>query len=227
MKASIIVPAKNENENFAFLLPRLKKVLKDGHEIIIVDDVPEGTESIIKPEKNLRVINNHVFKGKGYAMQLGFKNAQNEICIIVDADLAHSPEDIPKLLKPLEDPSVGVVIGSRALGGSDEYDPIRAIGNSFLTLTFNFFFGITLFDSINGFKAVRRNIVADGLKINDMEIEYEILGRCIRKGYKIKEVASHEAARQYGVAKLFALKHGYKFMKQIIIEGLKYRLGFD
>lgn len=228
MKATIVIPAKHETENLKILLRKLKALYDDKYEIIVVDDVEKPDQKIsYLPENlsNIKIIKNVNWKGKGYAMKLGFKEAKHDVVVVMDADLSHMPEDLGKLLAPLKNKKVGIAIGSRAMGGSDEYTPIRTIGNTFLTSVFNLFFGTKLFDSINGYKAIRKEILKDELNCNDMEIEFEILARCLKKGYKIVEVPSHELARLYGKAKLNSLEHGSKFLKQIIVEGLKYKMG--
>jgi len=225
MRASVIIPAKDENRNLKILLKKMKRLYNNKYEIIVVDDVKSLNRKITYLDKNssVKVIRNINWKGKGYALKLGFQEAANDIAVVMDSDLSHMPEHLERLLEPLKNKKVGVVIGSRALGGSDEYNPIRTIGNAFLTGLFNLFFNTNLFDSINGYKAIRKSILAD-LKNNDMEIEFEILAKCLKTGYRIVEVPSHEMARAYGKAKLKTVEHGFKFFKQILIEGIKYRL---
>lgn len=228
MKASIIIPAKNENKNLKILLEKIKELYDNQYEIIVVDDIKSHDQKINYVPKNLavKVIKNLDWNGKGYAIKLGFKEATNNIVVVMDADLSHMPEDLEKILEPLKSKKIGIVIGSRALGGSDEYTTIRTIGNTLLTGVFNLFFCTSLFDSINGYKAMRRDIVETPLKCNNMEIEFEILARCLKMGFKIVEVPSHERVRKYGKAKLNSLEHGFKFLKQIVWEGIKFRFGF-
>lgn len=221
MKASIVIPTRNEKKNLTVLLSSMKKLHGNKYEVLVVDDSTDGTHEV--PGKfGYKVIRNKVRKGKGYAMRVGFENAKNDIIVVMDADLSHKPEDIPKLLEPFKNKKVGVVIGSRILGGSDEYTFFRALGNILITGSFNMFFGTSLFDSVNGFKAMRKK-VTKGLKVDGFDIEFEILSKCLTKGHTIEEVASHEQSRRFEEPKFNAFVNGMEFFKRIVIEAVKYR----
>lgn len=222
MKASIIIPTYNEKKNVAVILSKIKKLYGKKYEVIVVDDSTDGTYELAK-RMGAKAIRNEVRRGKGYAMRVGFQNATGDVVVVMDADQSHQPEDIPKLIEPMKDKKVGIVIGSRILGGSDEYTFFRAIGNVMITGAFNTFFKTNLLDSVNGFKAIRKEIT-EGLKVDGFEIEFEMLGKCMSKGYKIVEVPSHERSRAFGQPKFKAFKNGMEFFKQIVIEGTKYRL---
>ena len=72
------------------------------------------------------------------------KPTKNNIIVMMDADLSHKPEDIKYLIEPLKNKNVGLVIASRSLGGSEEYDFVRAIGNIILTNFCNFIIIVSL-----------------------------------------------------------------------------------
>jgi dolichol-phosphate mannosyltransferase len=139
----------------------------------------------------------------------------------MDADYSHRAEDLPKFLGALEE-GVGLVIGSRVYGGSDEYTPIRALGNVFLTYALGLFMGRYLSDALNGYKAFRRQVFDDFHYTSKMfEIEIELLANTLRKGWKILEISSHERARLGGEAKSRVIRHGTRFFWRIFTEWLR------
>jgi glycosyltransferase involved in cell wall biosynthesis len=222
-KVSIVIPAHNEEKNLPILLDELEKLYKKKYEILVVNDgSTDKTAEIVKKYK-VRLINNENRGGKGAAVRKGFAAAKNNIIVMMDADLSHKPEDIKNITDPLKDKNVGLVIASRSLGGSEEYNFIRAIGNIVLTNICNFMLGTKVFDALNGYKAFRKEI-SNGLKCNGFEIEIELLANCIKNGYEIKEVASQEKARFSGEKKSHSLSDGWKFFKQIFIESIKLRM---
>ncbi len=222
-KISIVIPAHNEEKNLIILLNKLEKLNKKIFEVIVVNDGSTDKTAEIAKKFNVKLINNKKRVGKGAALRKGFAEAKNNIIVMMDADLSHKPEDIKYLIEPLKNENIGLVIASRSLGGSEEYNFVRAIGNIVLTNICNSLLGTKVFDALNGYKAFKKEISND-LKCNGFEIEIELLANCIKNGYEIKEVASQEKARVYGEKKSHSIFDGWKFLKQIIIESVKLKL---
>ena len=140
---------------------------------------------------------------------------------MMDADYSHRAEDLPIFLLALKD-DVGLVIGSRVVGGSEEYTHIRALGNVFLSATLGLCTGRYLSDALNGYKVFRRDIFTDfEYTSRAFEIEVEIIANALRKGYRVVEVSSHERARAGGEAKSRVIRHGTRFLLRILWEGLR------
>ena len=162
--------------------------------------------------------------GKGIALRQGLAVARGEYLVMMDADYSHRPEDLPQFLTALQE-GAGLVVGSRIYGGSDEYTRVRALGNIILTAAFGLFHGRYLSDALNGYKAFRRDVFTDFTYTSaDFEIEIELLVNCLRKGYRIVEVQSHERMRAHGQSKSRAIRHGTKFLARILSEWLRDRL---
>lgn len=222
---SIVLPAKNEAETIGRVLKEVRTVTASSlHqynvEVIVVDDHSSDSTAVIAVSYGARLLINEYPSGKGYALRYGFERAQGGIIVMMDADGSHSASDLPTLLTPLYQSSeVGLVIGSRVYGGSDEYTRLRAFGNLFLTYMFGFFHGRYLSDALNGYKAFRRDVFT-GARYDSkaFEIEIELLANALRAGYQIIEVPSHERKRAGGVAKSRALKHGLRFLARIFLE---------
>lgn len=226
---SVIIPAKDEEATIGKVLKDLNKVIKKTKkyrfEVIVVDDKSKDKTGAISKKYGAKVIRNMGKSGKGKALALGFKHAKGEFIVMLDADYSHMPEEIPEFLKKLEE-GYGMIIGSRHLGGSEEYTLVRHFGNFVLTSAFRIFFGVMLSDALNGYKAFKRIIIEKyNYKSKDFEIEIELIANTMRQKEKIGEIISHERARAGGKMKSFAPVHGAKFLLKIISEGLKIRLG--
>jgi hypothetical protein len=140
---------------------------------------------------------------------------------MLDADYSHRAEELPHLLQALKD-GVGLVIGSRVVGGSEEYTHVRALGNVFLSATLGLCTGRYLSDALNGFKVFRRDVFTDFTYTSRaFEIEIEIIANALRKGYKIVEVSSHERQRAGGKMKSRVVRHGTRFLLRILWEGFR------
>jgi glycosyltransferase involved in cell wall biosynthesis len=224
-KVTVVIPAKNEETNIGLVLDDLNRTIEQcreyDFEVIVVDDKSADKTSDLASARGARVVRNAGPSGKGRALRLGFANATGDILLMMDADYSHRAEEIPRLLSELND-GAGLVIGSRVYGGSDEYTPIRALGNVFLTYALGAFTGRYLSDALNGFKAFRRDIFDDFTYTSKFfEIEIELIFNTLRKGYQVQEVRSHERARLGGEAKSRVIRHGTRFFLRIFTEWLR------
>lgn len=222
---SIVIPAKDEEDTLGDVLRDLYKTLPGINyyqfEVICVDDHSEDNTAEIAEGFGARVIKNEGEPGKGLALRTGFMTAGGDILVMMDADYSHRPEDLPLFLEELQD-DVGLVIGSRVIGGSEEYTHVRAFGNVFLSTALGVFTGCHLTDALNGYKVFRKDIFTDfDYTSKTFEMEIEIIANTLRKGYRIVEVSSHERARAGGEAKSFVVRHGTRFLLRIMYEGFR------
>jgi glycosyltransferase involved in cell wall biosynthesis len=224
-KLSIVIPARNEEENLGRVLGDLYRTIPGltGYdvEVICVDDHSRDRTAEIARSFGARVVRNEGKGGKGRALRAGFQSATGEIIAMMDADYSHRPEELPTFLEALRD-GVGLVIGSRVVGGSEEYTHIRALGNVFLSAALGLCTRRYLSDALNGYKVFRRIIFAESPFTSDsFEIEIEIIANTLRRGYRVVEVSSHERARAGGEAKSRVIRHGTRFLARILWEGFR------
>lgn len=220
--------ARNEESSIGYVLDEVNKQIDQltnykFEVIIVVDHCDDNTESIAK-EKLACVYHNSKRPGKGNALITGFSKSKGDIIIMLDADGSHDPSDFSKFINALEQ-GAGLVVGSRAKGGSDEYEIIRLFGNVLYTLLVDFLFGVSLTDSLNGYKAVRKEVVKKHrYRSPGFEIEIELLYSAVYNGYNIFEIPSHERKRMAGRMKSNTIIDGFRFLIAIIILGFRYRL---
>ena len=105
MELTVIVPTFNEGPNVAELLRRLGASL-DGRdfEVLFVDDSTDDTPDIIRVVSGtvdfpVRLIRRDApVAGLGGAVLEGLRAADSRWCLVMDGDLQHPPEDIPRML---------------------------------------------------------------------------------------------------------------------------------
>ncbi len=108
---SIVVPIHNEEPSILPLYDRLTSVLfqiRQPYEIIFVDDASsdrsyELLANLIQTDQRLKVIRLRRNFGQTAALSAGFDEARGKIIIAMDGDLQHAPEDIPALLKKIDE----------------------------------------------------------------------------------------------------------------------------
>ena len=117
---SIIVPSYNEEGVIPLAYAELKKVLDKtnyDYEIIFIDDgstdnSPKILKDLAEKDNRLKFIQFSRNFGKEIATSAGIQNATGDAIIMIDADLQHPPENIPKFLEKWEN-GAEVVIGVR------------------------------------------------------------------------------------------------------------------
>lgn len=224
-KISVVIPAQNEEETIGSVLDDMNKIIEQIPEytvdLICVDDHSTDATARIARSYGARVVENPRRPGKGMALRAGFEAAEGDTIVMLDADYSHRAEELPRMLRALTD-GVGLVIGSRVVGGSEEYTHVRALGNVFLSATLGLCTRRYLSDALNGYKVFRRDVFTDFKYTSKaFEIEIEIIANALRKGYRVVEVSSHERARAGGEMKSSVVRHGTRFLLRILWEGLR------
>ena len=198
MNVLVITPTYNERKNIVLLIEKILRKNPEYHLLVVDDNSPDGTGQIVKKMqgkyKNLFIEEREKKSGLGTAYIHGFSWAlKNDYDYIVqiDADLSHNPDDIPKLVKRLEDNDL--VIGSRYTSGVSVVNwPIRRLLLSyFANLYARLITGMHIKDSTGGFKAWKRKVL-ESIKIGDVQsqgysFQIEMNFRALTKGFKIVE----------------------------------------
>jgi len=205
-KASVIVPAYNEERTIKDVIRRVRNVSK-GYEIIVVDDGSADRTAEIAKQENAIVIKLGKNRGKGFACAAGSRKAGCEKIVFIDADLQLKPEEIPKFVSALD--RCDLAIGVREM----KKIPLqRRIANAVARKIL----GVPVRDALCGFRAARkRSLKKMNLTQRRYEFESEMLLAAARNGMKIEEVpvnVSYDAYKGIGMADsarivLFILKN--------------------
>ena len=122
-KGIIIIPTFNEKENIVSLTETILKAIPKVEILVVDDSSPDGTADLVKSLKlefdsRLHLLVRPSKEGLGTAYIEGFKWALEkdyDFVFEMDADFSHNPEELPKLIKHLDDHDL--VIGSRYVKG--------------------------------------------------------------------------------------------------------------
>ncbi len=186
MKVSLIIPAYNEAEHLPSLL---SSVPPPVNEVIIVDDGSTDKTADIARTKGAVVLQHAQNQGKGIAMVSGIHKATGDVVVFMDADLQHHPEDIERLLTPLNQGTADLTIGVRTLGSRNVMPPQRRFTNFLGNLLVYLRTGKWIHDTQSGFRATRKEFL-DRMKFKSQryEIEIEMLIWAYKLGMRIQEV---------------------------------------
>ena len=217
---SVIIPAYNEEKTIGNVIEQTISVM-DGlqrpYEIIIVDDGSKDKTRQIASTYKATVLFNRVNRGKGYTIRKGFKHAQGDLIVTIDADGSHSPKEIPDLLEPLYN-GTDITAGSRFLGtGKYSTKKLHRVGNSFFNMTIRVLTGRHVTDSQTGFRALKKEVI-DKLNLSSLgyDIETEITVKGLRNGFTFQEKPISCTRRKYDISKLRIIHDGPRILKSIL-----------
>lgn len=206
MQLSIIIPLLNEEESLPELHAWIVRVMQANnfsYEILFIDD--GSTDNSWKVISNLSKENEHVkgirFQknyGKSQALNIGFKKAEGDVVITMDADLQDSPDEIPELYNLIVNKNYDLVSGWK----KKRYDSV--LSKNLPSKLFNWAAcktsGLKLHDFNCGLKAYKKEVVKNIDVYGEMHRYIPVLAK--NEGYnRITEKVVIHQARKYGTSK--------------------------
>jgi len=206
MDISIVIPLYNEDESLPELTAWIERVMNMHqffYEIILIDDGStdkswDVIEQLRNANSNIKAIKFQRNYGKSAALNEGFKAAQGEVIITMDADMQDSPDEIPELRKMIIEHNYDLVSGWK----KKRFD--NALTKNLPSKLFNAaarkMSGIQLNDFNCGLKAYKIKVVKCIEVYGEMHRYVPVLAKWA--GFrKIGEKVVEHRARKYGVTK--------------------------
>lgn len=210
MDISVVVPLFNEEESIPELYKWIARVMDEHHysyEVIFVNDgsTDQSWKVIRELSKEHQEVKGIRFRrnyGKSPALFCGFKEAQGDVVITMDADLQDSPDEIPALYNMVTVEGYDLVSGYK----QKRYDPIsKTIPTKLFNATARKISGIKNLHDFNcGLKAYRQEVVKNIEVYGEMHRYIPYLAK--NAGFdKIGEKVVQHQARKYGTSKFMGL----------------------
>lgn len=214
LKQLVVIPTYNERANIQELVPRLLELYPALQILIVDDNSPDGTalaarELIPRAPGRVHLLLREAKSGLGKAYLAGFDWALQRGCenvIQMDADFAHRPEDLERILEALKDHDF--VVGSRyvAMGSIANWEFWRRLVSRAGSVYARAILGAHLNDWTGGFNGWRRTAL-QGLRLEEVRSEgycflIELKYRAIRYGFKGLEVPIVFDDRRVGQSKM-------------------------
>lgn len=208
MKISIVLPAKNESAAIGETIKKIK-ALKVADEIIVVNDGSADQTQRVSEDAGARVITHPYSKGNGAAIKTGARNASGEIIVFMDADGQHDPQEIPRLLKKIEE-GYDLVVGARQKGSQASVG--RGIANKLYNNLASYMSDHTVQDLTSGFRAVRADKFREFIYLLPNGFSYPTTSTMafFRAGYSVAYVPIH-AAKRVGKSHIHPVKDSVRF----------------
>jgi glycosyltransferase involved in cell wall biosynthesis len=207
VKVSVLMPVFNERATVSHAVARVRAVPMNS-EIICVDDCSnDGTRDVLTSLLNSGEIDALVLheknQGKGAAVRTALARATGDVVVIQDADLEYDPDDILKLVGPVEDGRADAVFGSRFKGDvSRVLYYWHSLGNWGLTTLSNMLTNLNVSDMETCYKLVRTDLMKSlPLTSNRFGFEPELTARLAQSRARIYEVPVSYSGRTYAEGK--------------------------
>ena len=165
MDISVVIPLYNEEESLTELHSWIQRVMKANnfsYEIIFINDgsTDRSWDVIMELQKSDPQVHGIKFRrnyGKSAALYCGFKRAEGDVVITMDADLQDSPDEIPEMYRMVKKEGYDLVSGYK----QKRYDPLsKTLPTKLFNATARKVSGIRNLHDFNcGLKAYRKDVV--------------------------------------------------------------------
>lgn len=209
MDLSIVISLYNEEESLRELIAWIEKAIAQSYlkgkeyEIIMVNDgSTDGSwrviEELAKENSHIRAISFRRNYGKSAALFEGFKAAQGDVVVTMDADLQDDPEEIPELYRMIMEEDYDLVSGWKKKRHDNTFT--KNLPSKLYNYTARKVTGIKLHDMNCGLKAYKNEVVKAVEVYGDMHRYIPYLAK--NAGYsKIGEKVVHHQKRKFGKSK--------------------------
>jgi undecaprenyl-phosphate 4-deoxy-4-formamido-L-arabinose transferase len=212
-KISLVIPVFNEEANLHALMQRIRPVMEkfgESYEIVFIDDGSRDNSldilksfSIYPCVKIVELTRNY---GQHAAIFAGFSVSQGEIIVTLDADLQNPPEDIPKLIRTMEEGGYDVV-GTIRKGRKDSI--FRKLPSKMVNMVARRITKVKMSDWGCMLRAYRRPVVERMIACHEQATFIPALATYFAKKVTEIEVAHeerHGGATKYSLRKLVNLQ---------------------
>lgn len=184
MNVSIVIPCYRSAATLPELIGRIEESLlalvsdgkvQDWEAILVVDGSPDAAavvaESLARSHPNLRAVILRRNFGQHNALIAGIRAARFESLVTLDDDLQHPPEEIHKLLRALEDPTVDLAYGVAEV---EEHGLMRSAASRFIKSSLALA-GVSNARWVGAFRAFRTDLREAFENVNDPQPNLDVL----------------------------------------------------
>ncbi|HLT52029.1 MAG TPA: glycosyltransferase family 2 protein [Arenibacter sp.] len=157
MDIKVIIPAYNEADSIARVISEIPKIVSEV--IVVNNNSTDNTADNARAAGATVLTENRM--GYGYACLKGInylseQSKPPDIIVFMDGDYSDYPEELPKVVRPILEQDIDLVIGSRVkeLREEGSMTPQQVFGNALATTLMKWFFGAT-FTDLGPFRAIK------------------------------------------------------------------------
>jgi glycosyltransferase involved in cell wall biosynthesis len=224
-KITVLIPCYNEADAIGNVISRFpRQYLRAAGfnlEIIVIDNNSTDDTAILAAAAGATVIS-ETKKGKGNAILTGFNaiGKDTDYVVMLDGDDTYRPEEIMRLVEPLDSGFASVIIGSRLHGYMRDGSMKRfnRFGSRAYTRMVRSAYKVMVTDVLTGYMAWNREVIENlrtQINSSGFAIEMEMITKIARMGYKIFSVPITYEPR-LGSSSLNPVRDGYTILRMYV-----------
>jgi hypothetical protein len=226
---SVIIPCRNEEGNIQAAVERLPKLGRETEILFCDDKSTDNTRGEVErmmqlhPEKNIRLLDGPgICKSRN--VWTGFDAAQGDILLILDADLAVMPEEMPRFIDAIVENRGEFINGSRLVYPIPRHamKATNRFGNKLFSWLFSLLLGQRIKDTLCGTKVLwrsdwlRMRKYIDYWGVMDRWGDYDLLLGAAKLNLRIIDLPVHYQERVSGVSKMTRVLYNARVMLTIM-----------
>lgn len=222
MKITVVIPVMNERPTLETLARDvIEHIAPHEYRLLFIDDGStdgswEELQRLCRAFKHLEAVRLEHNCGKTVALDAGFRLADGDVVLTMDADLQDDPKEIPRLVEALES-GLDMVCGWKAT----RHDPWhKTLPSRVYNAAIAWLFALPLHDTNTGYKLMRTEVAKRLTLFADMHRMVAVEAHLL--GYRVGEIAVTHHARKFGQSK-YGLERIYRGLRDAYTMWLIYR----
>ena len=233
----MVTPIHNESSNIPELIERIEKTMtawcsekpgRDWEHLACDDHSSDGSFELLKnlTEKHARLkpVQNPKRSGQTGGFETGFRHATGDVIVTMDADLQNQPEDIPVLLKPIDEGRLDLVNAIRTRRQhAGSLIAISKLGNVLI----RWLMVCPVSDAASNFTALKSSYAKD-LTLVENDHRY-VIPIFVHRGMdpkRIGEASTRHEARRHGASKYSAIRKAFTGFPELLRCKKRLKQGF-
>lgn len=213
---SVIIPAYDEEKGIAGVLDDLK-ALDDHYEVIVVNDGSgDNTAEVVERFPHVKLLSHEYNRGYGAALKTGILASSGGLIVITDADGTYPNEQIPDLVRTMNEGGCAMVVGARNAKNA-KIPLIRKPAKWFITALANYLSGIRIPDLNSGLRVMDKSVVNKFMNIlpDGFSFTTTITLAMLTSGYEVK-YRSVQYFKREGKSKIRPVRDTLNFIQLVI-----------
>jgi dolichol-phosphate hexosyltransferase len=225
-KISVLIPCHNEGKSIEAVIKSFPMAKLEKHdfslEIVVIDNNSSDNTADVARALGATVLHEPK-KGKGNAMRTGFKyvlDRKADYIVMLDGDDTYRPEEILRLVEPMDSGFTKMVIGSRLAGRITEgsMTSFNRLGNWIFSHLARYIYRVNITDVLTGYFAWTHKAVEDmhpHLVSEGFAIEMEMVTKMALLDYEIYSVPITYHSRG-GESHLRPIRDGFRILGMLV-----------
>lgn len=217
----VVIAALNEADNLPAVLSEIPDTIGGlPADVLLIDDGSEDATAEVGRAQGVAVLRLAQNCGHGVALRAGYRAAWErgaKYVATLDADGQWDPADLPEMVQLVASGKADLVIGSRALGQTQDIDAFRTLGVRVFSILIRVLTGARVTDTSSGLRVMTTELLRTVPQTQPQYQTSELIVGAVLAGYRVDEVPTVMRQRISGTSKKgHNLAYGLRYARVMI-----------